>query len=126
MSIDCRHCKGTGTCSSGANGVSCDACVNKQRPSFRWISEYLHNTAITSKQGLPCSICQGAGDIEARVWAFQSGIAPGIAIIVVAVVLILSAAIAILIPQHVSQVLTLLGTLAGSVVGFYFRGQHRP
>jgi hypothetical protein len=54
----------------------------------------------------------------------QSTISHLLAVLTVPIVLLIIAAIAVLSPTHHTEILTLLGTLAGSVVGFYFRGQH--
>src|SRR3954465_7447939 len=121
MAIECRHCGGTGTCSNGENANSCDSCVAKAREGpFPLIK-----TKIVSTKGLPCGCCQGYGDIEGRVWNLQSTIAPLLGLFIVLLVLVIVIVIAMTGPNHHSEILTLLGTLAGSVVGFYFRGQHR-
>jgi hypothetical protein len=80
---------------------------------------------IVSTKGLPCGSCQGYGDVEGRVWHLQSIIGPVLALLIVVIVLLIVLAIATTSPTHHAEILTLLGTLAGSVVGFYFRGQHR-
>ncbi len=121
MAIECRHCNGTGTCSNGENGNSCDSCAEKAREgSFPFAKKN-----IVSTKGLPCSSCQGYGDIEGRAWHLQSTIGPALGLIVVAIVLLIVTMIAALSPTHHAEILTLLGTLVGSIVGYYFRGQHR-
>jgi hypothetical protein len=120
MAIECRHCGGTGTCSTGDNGASCDSCVEKARESgFPFMKR-----KIESKKGLPCGSCQGFGDVEGRVWQLQSSMSPGLGMLVIAITLLIVAIIAATSPTHHAQILTLLGTLAGGVVGFYFKGQH--
>jgi hypothetical protein len=120
MAIECRHCDGTGTCSNGENGNSCDSCAEKAREgSFPFLKK-----KIVSTKGLPCGSCQGYGDVEARVWNLQSTIGPILGLLIVLLVLGIVMIIATSSPTHHAQILTLLGTLAGSVVGFYFRGQH--
>jgi hypothetical protein len=79
---------------------------------------------IVSTKELPCGSCQGAGDVEGRVWHLQSTIGPVLGLLVVVIVLLIVLAIAMTNPTHHAEILTLLGTLAGSVVGYYFRGQH--
>jgi hypothetical protein len=120
MSIECRHCQGTGTCATGVDGNSCDSCVAKVRAGPL---PFMKNN-ITSTKGLPCGACQGAGDIAGRVWHLQSTIGPILGLFIVLFVLGIVAGIAASSPAHHTQVLTLLGTLAGGVVGYYFRGQH--
>jgi hypothetical protein len=67
MPIECRHCEGKGTCTTGENGNSCDACVEKAKESvFPFVKR-----KIESKKGLPCGSCQGFGDVEGRVWQMQ-------------------------------------------------------
>ncbi len=120
MAIECRHCDGTGTCSTGENGNSCDSCVGKARESsFPFMKK-----KIDSKKGLPCGSCQGHGDIEGRIWHLQSTIGPILGLLIVVIVLLIILMIASTSSTHHAEILTLLGTLAGSVVGFYFRGQH--
>lgn len=120
MPIECRHCSGSGTCSTGENGSSCDSCVDKAKgtslPGLR--------AKIASTKGLPCGTCSGYGDLEARAWHTQTAIGPALGVIIVAIVLIIIVVIAMASPSHHPQILTLLGTLAGSVVGYYFKGQH--
>jgi len=120
MTVECRHCNGTGTCSNGENANSCDSCAEKARESpFPFIKK-----TIVSTKGLPCGSCQGYGDVEGRVWHLQSMIVPVLALFVVSLVLIIVLVIAVTSPTHHPEIITLLGTLAGSVVGFYFRGHH--
>jgi hypothetical protein len=120
MAIECRHCDGTGTCSNGENGNSCDCCAEKARESsFPFLKK-----KIVSTKGLPCGSCEGYGDVEGRVWHLQSIIVPLLGLLIVMLVLVIVLIIAIASPTHHSEILTLLGTLAGSVVGFYFRGKH--
>jgi hypothetical protein len=121
MAIECRHCVGTGTCSTGESGHSCDSCAAKARGSPL---PFLRNR-IGSTKGLPCGSCQGYGDVEGRVWHLQSVIGPVLGLLIIVIVLLIVFAIASTSPTHHAEFLTLLGTLAGSVVGFYFRGQHR-
>jgi hypothetical protein len=120
MAMDCRHCEATGTCSNGAGGNSCDSCAQKARDSH---FPFTRNKIVSTK-GLPCGTCQGYGDVEVRVWNLQSTIGPILGLLLVGVVLLTIAGIAATSPAHHSQILTLLGTLAGSVVGFYFKGAH--
>jgi hypothetical protein len=122
MSIECRHCDGTGTCTTGENGVSCDSCVNKAKEGvFPFWSK-----TIASSKGLPCGSCQGAGDIEGRAWHLQVTIGPVLGLMIVLFVLAIILLIAVTSPTHHAEILTLLGTLAGSVVGYYFKGTHSP
>jgi hypothetical protein len=120
MGIDCRHCVSTGTCSSGVDGNSCDSCVQKARNAQ---GSLLRNRIISAK-GLPCGTCLGYGDIESRVWHLQSTIGPILGISLILMVLFTIGFIAVTSPTHHAEILTLLGTLAGSVVGFYFKGAH--
>src|SRR5688572_12129278 len=117
MAIECRHCGGTGTCSNGETGNACDSCAEKARDG----SLPFMKKKIVSTKGLPCGSCQGYGDVEGRVWHLQSVIAPLLGLLVVGLVLVIVMVIAMNSPTQHAQILTLLGTLAGSVVGFYFR-----
>jgi len=113
-------CNGTGTCSNGENENSCDSCAEKARESsFPFIKK-----KIVSTKGLPCGSCQGYGDVEGRVWQFQSVIGPALGLIIVIIVLIIVIFITITNHTNHTKIITLLGTFACSVVGFYFRGRH--
>ena len=114
MDTICKHCSGSGTCSTGEGGVSCERCVNKQS-RFRKIS---------SPKGLPCSVCYGVGDIMLQGKAFKAWIVPGLGLLIISIGLLLVATIGILNVKLQGQVLTLLGTLAGSVVGYYFSSRN--
>ena len=118
--MDCRHCDATGTCSNGAAGNSCDSCAQKARDGQ---FPFTRNKIVSTK-GLPCGTCQGYGDVEARVWHLQSTIGPILGLVLVFVVLLTITLIAATGPAHHAEILTLLGPLAGSVVGFYFKGTH--
>jgi hypothetical protein len=120
MAIDCRHCEGKGTCSTGNDGDSCDSCAEKAREgAFPFTKK-----KIDSKKGLPCGSCQGYGDLEGRVWQLQSTISPILGGFIIAIVLLILLGISTTNPAHHAEIIALLGTLAGSVVGFYFRGHH--
>jgi hypothetical protein len=60
MAIECRHCGGTGTCTTGQDGVSCESCAGKAREGVFpfWPRK------LSSLKGLPCGKCDGAGDLE--------------------------------------------------------------
>jgi hypothetical protein len=121
MAIECRHCNGTGTCSNGDSGNSCASCAAKAAASPLPFTK----NKIVSTKGLPCGTCLGYGDVERRVWHLQSSVAPVLGLSIILIVLLIVVVIAMASPTLHAQILTLLGTLAGSVVGFYFRGQYR-
>jgi hypothetical protein len=121
MALECRHCNGTGTCSNGENANSCASCAAKATAGPLPFTK----NKIVSTKGLPCGTCLGYGDVERRVWHLQSSVGPALGLGIVFIVLLIVFLIAATSPTYHAQILTLLGTLAGSVVGFYFRGQHR-
>lgn len=119
--IECRHCKGSGTCSTGEEGVSCDLCAEQARSATGF--PFLKRT-ITSKRGLPCGVCQGTGDFTAKGRALQGNIVALLGLLIILLVLLNLLAIAATGDKYHAAIITLLGTLAGSVAGYYFKGEH--
>lgn len=102
MAIECRHCRGAGTCSTGENGNSCDSCAEMARESpFPFVKK-----KITSTSGLPCGCCKGYGDIEARSWQLQSAVTPAMGLIIVAIVLVIIMFVALSSPAHHGEILS--------------------
>ena len=64
----CAHCKGTGTCTTGKAGASCDACA-KQLNAFRDKERF----------GLACATCGGLGKTTTYLHALQQKTTPYLA-----------------------------------------------
>jgi len=102
----CAHCNGSGTCRNGKDGESCAVCSK-----ISIFSKY------QPAHGLVCSICKGTGFIEPVALRLKYRTGPVIAMFVT-----VTAVITIIVghENHFSEVLAFLGTLTGSITGFYF------
>lgn len=119
MAIKCGHCKGKGTCASGEKKDSCDACVshlNKWR--FKDID-------VKSRKGLPCSICHGLGETVRFTEDLQDRIVPILAVAIVIAIFGILAAMSSGDNGHRAAIITVLGTLGGSVTSYYFASSNR-
>lgn len=105
----CKHCNETGTCSSGKDGSSCQACVR-------------HHELKAKQQyfGLACGTCNGIGQAEPMTERVNKRTKPMLAIAIVFLVLIFTFILALLKNQHFTEFLAFAGTLMGSVTAFYF------
>ena len=107
----CAHCKGTGTCTTGDSGCSCNACAraaNAKRGSF----------------GLCCGVCDGVGIAELRSDRLRRTIVPGLAILIVAMGFLVIVFAAATNNAHFSEILAVCSGLIGVVIGYYFAGKH--
>lgn len=105
----CRHCKESGTCNSGKDGSSCQACVK--------------NHELKGKQphfGLACGTCNGIGQAEPTTERMNKRIKPMLALGIVFLVLMFTFALAATNNQYFTEFLAFAGTLMGSVTAFYF------
>ena len=105
----CKHCNETGTCSSGTEGASCDACVKGHELSRR--QPYF---------GLSCSACNGIGQTEPRTERINKRVKPVLAMGIVFLLLIFIFALALMGNAHFPEFLAFSGTLIGSITAFYF------
>jgi hypothetical protein len=105
---DCKHCNGKGSCTNGLNGESCAVCARRNLL-------LKHSPAI----GLVCSVCKGHCKVEPTSSRLKNRAAPIIAIYIVAAAIMI---IAGGYEKHFNEVLAFVGTLTGTVTGFYFGG----
>jgi len=121
--LPCRHCSGQGTCKTGIGGASCAVCVRGDIP-------FLHRLLGRGRPldfgnvvytGLVCSVCHGRGTLEPTTFKFHNRMAPVLALIFI----IFGGSLLVKFRGHQSfdAVLTFVGTLIGSVTGYYFGGQ---
>ncbi|WP_428037056.1 molecular chaperone DnaJ, partial [Amphritea sp.] len=99
----------TGTCSSGKEGASCQACVK--------------NHELKGKQpyyGLACGTCNGIGQAEPTTERMNKRIKPMLALAIVFLILTFTFALALMRNQYFTEFLAFSGTLMGSVTAFYF------
>ena len=105
----CKHCKETGTCSSGHDGASCKACAKHHE--LKGNKEYI---------GLACGTCNGIGQAEPTTERMNKRIKPMLALLIVLFVLSFTFYLALIGNQHFTEFLAFAGTLMGSVTAFYF------
>lgn len=103
---DCAHCGKTGTCTRGENGGSCAVCARRG----------LFGT-YSPAHGLVCSICRGTGLLEPVSQRLAYGTGPAIALLVMVITVV---TIIYGHEKHFTEVLAFLGTLTGSITGYYF------
>ncbi|OUS27402.1 molecular chaperone DnaJ [Gammaproteobacteria bacterium 45_16_T64] len=108
---ECFHCKGEGTCLTGANGASCAACIKKNELKGK---EFF---------GLICGSCGGIGKAEPLTERMNKRMAPILAIVLVVSLLALIFWAALVKSTHFSELLAFSGAIVGSIMGFYFSGK---
>ena len=106
----CAHCKGSGTCSTGENGCSCNACAR----------------AASEKKGghgLYCGVCKGIGMAEIPSDSFRRTIEPGLALLVVVTGLLIIFAADAMHSPNFPAILAAFSTMIGGVLGYCFAGK---
>jgi hypothetical protein len=122
MGQNCAHCQKMGTCKNGAGGDSCDSCAKKAGQPGGWFG-FGRNIPPPSKMGLPCGVCDGTGWAEPGTERLSKMIAPLLALFIIIIALLIVLAVSMR-SEHEAEILTLIGTLAGSITGYYFGGRH--
>ncbi len=105
----CKHCNETGTCTSGEDGRSCQACVKYHE--LKNSKEYI---------GLACGTCGGLGQSEPMTERLNKRTKPFLAMGVVFMVLLFLFLLGVLKNPHFTEFLAFSGTLIGSITAFYF------
>jgi hypothetical protein len=116
--MDCAHCKKLGTCESGGGGKSCAVCI------AYWRKEHKLFQDTDGAMGLICSSCKGKGAVEphgAARWDYRYPAA-------LATLLALFSFLLLFFTYFVTykggeafnKSLVFVGTLLGSVTGYYF------
>ncbi|WP_050922241.1 hypothetical protein, partial [Vibrio harveyi] len=108
---ECKHCSGSGTCSSGGDSKSCLSCAKKADLPF-WSRK--------NQQGLICGSCGGIGRAEPLTERMNKRIAPLLAIYLVVILLVFLILSAFTNNQYFSEILAFSSAIIGSVVGYYF------
>lgn len=115
MSAPCKHCGTSGTCTNGADQLACAACHNGHQ--LKGLS------ANAPRNGLPCWVCKGTGLAESFTEKLQNRLVPFISLLIIAATFGVIFYLAFNSNELRSEVLTLAGTLVGSVTGYYFGGK---
>src|SRR5690554_3100965 len=108
----CNHCKETGTCTNGNNDSSCLSCL-KKNTVYPWERK-------KHSRGIICGVCGGLGKTELMTARMNERTKPMLALwgLVVLPLLIL---FSLIYKSDLSgTVVTLAGTLMGSIVTYYF------
>jgi hypothetical protein len=115
---NCQHCKMTGTCTTDS-GASCNRCVAVWRERY---PKHFDNSKIY--KGLVCSVCWGKGLAEPsqRKWDYRF---PAILAATFVVLAFLLLYLGDTIGLRADKSLPFVGTLVGSITGFYFGGAKR-
>lgn len=113
--IDCKHCQTTGTCKNGSDAkTSCGRCIGHWRG--HWWSK------LGGEAGLVCSVCYGRGVVEPGPlkWDRRFPFFLSAGLVSLGFILLFSAHLAHIDPNNA---LTFVGTLLGSITGYYFAGE---
>jgi hypothetical protein len=118
----CAHCEAKGTCRNGPNNLSCQVCVAAWR--MRYPKSLKEGVRL---EGLKCSSCWGKGKVEppgAVKWDYKTPayLAGGLGFcsFVLLLALIFQGN-----TESLSKGLVFVGTLLGSITGYYFGGQRK-
>lgn len=117
---NCAHCKGTGTCTTGAEGASCQICLAAWRQRNKLLNEG------ADPKGLRCTCCWGKGRVEppgATKWDYKTPAYLGGMLAILSFILLFLTFRAN--NEAFSKSLVFVGTLLGSITGYYFGGQKK-
>lgn len=109
---DCAHCKQTGTCDNGPNGMACPLCIDRADIKSSLKKNY--------RGKIRCGICGGLGKPELMTERMRQRTPYIIALtsIIIFPILILSSSL--LNAPNSSQIITLSGTILGSIIVYFF------
>ncbi|SMY18474.1 molecular chaperone DnaJ [Photobacterium aquimaris] len=113
---ECKHCTGTGTCTTGHNQHSCRTCIQRADLPF-WRRQ--------NQSGLVCGVCGGLGMAEPTTDRMNKRIAPLLAIYLSSFLIGLLTYALITKNQYFSEILAFSGPIIGSVVGYYFSSKNK-
>ena len=108
---ECKHCSGSGTCTSGEGGKSCVTCAKRAKIPFWNRKNHI---------GLVCECCGGIGKAELVTERMNKRIAPLLAIYLVIILLMFLIAATFTKNEFFSEILAFSSAIIGSVVGYYF------
>jgi hypothetical protein len=108
--LECAHCKKTGTCTNGENGVACAYCFGFNRKPA---------TADRLK-GIRCRVCDGIGTTEPFSLKLQNTFLPFFAMGFVFLLLGVIAFAYFFKTPNFEAILGFASTLIGSITAYYF------
>ena len=124
----CAHCEGKGTCKNGKDNIGCAVCFAHGR--LRYTHLWQRNPAIdfpTEQGAIKCSTCGGKGIVEppgATKWDYKTPAYLGALLAVFSFALLFTLAF-LKDTEGFSKAVVFVGTLLGSITGYYFGGQKR-
>lgn len=113
----CNHCTESGTCTNGHNGSSCLSCLKKNTVHFWERKKYSH--------GIICGVCGGLGRAELMTARMNERTKPMLAIWGLTILPLLIVFSLIYKSDLSGTVVTLAGTLMGSIITYYFSLKNR-
>ncbi|WP_318470836.1 molecular chaperone DnaJ [Photobacterium leiognathi] len=108
---ECKHCTGTGTCTTGHDETSCNACIKQAELPF-W--------RRSNQKGITCGCCGGIGLVEPTTDRVNKRIAPFLALYLIVLIFILLFFALFTNNEYFSEVLAFSSAIIGSVSGYYF------
>ena len=118
--FECAHCNGSGTCATGREGASCDACAKD-----------LNFFGSKERFGLACHTCRGLGKTTTHLHKLQQKATPYLAYTITGC----SFALILLFGawgywrddakiDYFNEVMAFCTTLLGAVTGYYFSSRN--
>jgi hypothetical protein len=117
----CAHCAGKGTCRNGPEEGGCQICF------AHWRERYPKTKDNPQVGAIKCSTCWGRGIVEppgATKWDYKTPAYLGGLLALCSFALLFTLAFR-RDPEGFSKSLVFVGTLLGSITGYYFGGQKR-
>lgn len=109
---DCAHCKQTGTCDNGPDGIACPSCIERADLKSKVKKNY--------RGKLSCGVCGGLGKSELvteRMGQRTPYIISMASIIIFPILILITAILEV---PNANQIATLSGTVLGGITAYYF------
>jgi hypothetical protein len=115
--VPCAHCSSSGSCASGENQAGCARCQDF------WSERGKQFAGLSDRKSIVCSVCWGKGLAEPsnQKWQYRFPAMLALLIVVSAVFLLCWFAN----NSAFDKIIVFVGTLVGSVTGYYFGGERR-
>jgi hypothetical protein len=122
--LDCAHCETTGTCGGDRNAQACGACIAfwQRQFSFLKLNIWKPEFSDEAQKGMRCSCCWGRGVTESSSSKYDYRVPA-----------LLAGALALLSfgllawvhkdTDEFGKAVVFVGTLLGSITGYYFGGE---
>lgn len=118
--VPCAHCRESGTCRNGPNEQGCALCQST------WLEHQgKHYTKDMDQTGIVCSVCWGKGLAEPSNQKWHYRFPAVLAFIIIVAAFSLLFFFANNDKGNFDKIVVFVGTLVGSVTGYYFGGERR-